>query len=177
MNYLVVQQNPVAKASYNGWDHHANHMIPPFWLDDCPSLLWHVGVRPAAGCSVQMVGLGSSRAVAPWIYFRINLSRYGFDVIDYVSDLKLKGSSTESYPSFAHIGLKKPQPGNLPRLGIEPGHLVSVPDVLTVTLQLGVRMGCYMYNERYSAFVARLDHSAVPLDRVKIGAPAARVSL
>ncbi|KAJ4445324.1 hypothetical protein ANN_07129 [Periplaneta americana] len=36
------------------------------------------------------------------------------------------GSSTESYPAFAHIGLrgkprKKPQPGNLPQPGIEPG--------------------------------------------------------
>ncbi|KAJ4432813.1 hypothetical protein ANN_21452 [Periplaneta americana] len=35
-------------------------------------------------------------------------------------------SSTESYPAFAHIGLrenpgKKPQPANLPRPGIEPG--------------------------------------------------------
>ncbi|KAJ4449880.1 hypothetical protein ANN_01286 [Periplaneta americana] len=36
------------------------------------------------------------------------------------------GSSTESYPAFARIGLrenpgKKPQPGNLPRPGFEPG--------------------------------------------------------
>ncbi|KAJ4427253.1 hypothetical protein ANN_24871 [Periplaneta americana] len=35
------------------------------------------------------------------------------------------GSSTESYPAFAHIGLRenpeKPQPGNLPRPGIKPG--------------------------------------------------------
>ncbi|KAJ4452018.1 hypothetical protein ANN_03532 [Periplaneta americana] len=35
------------------------------------------------------------------------------------------GSSTESYPAFAHIGLRenpeKPQPGNLLRPGIEPG--------------------------------------------------------
>ncbi|KAJ4434517.1 hypothetical protein ANN_23079 [Periplaneta americana] len=34
-------------------------------------------------------------------------------------------SNTESYPAFAHIGLRenpeKPQPGNLPRLEIEPG--------------------------------------------------------
>ncbi|KAJ4443556.1 hypothetical protein ANN_05229 [Periplaneta americana] len=46
-------RNPVAKASYNGWeDHRANHTIPPFWLDDRPPLLRHVGVRPAAGWSV-----------------------------------------------------------------------------------------------------------------------------
>ncbi|KAJ4445812.1 hypothetical protein ANN_12497 [Periplaneta americana] len=35
------------------------------------------------------------------------------------------GSSTESYPAFARIGLRKtpekPQPGNLPRPGFEPG--------------------------------------------------------
>ncbi|KAJ4428927.1 hypothetical protein ANN_25923 [Periplaneta americana] len=38
---------------YNGWgDHRANHTIPPFWLDDRPPLLRHVGVRPAAGWSV-----------------------------------------------------------------------------------------------------------------------------
>ncbi|KAJ4441843.1 hypothetical protein ANN_11702 [Periplaneta americana] len=47
------QRNPVANASYNGWeDHRANHMIPPVWLDDRPPLLRHVGVRPAAGWSV-----------------------------------------------------------------------------------------------------------------------------
>ncbi|KAJ4438654.1 hypothetical protein ANN_14601 [Periplaneta americana] len=39
--------------NYNGWgDHRANHTIPPFWLDDRPPLLRHVGVRPAAGWSV-----------------------------------------------------------------------------------------------------------------------------
>ncbi|KAJ4446840.1 hypothetical protein ANN_13538 [Periplaneta americana] len=37
-------------TSYNGWgDNRANHTIPPFWLDDRPPLLRHVGVRPAAG--------------------------------------------------------------------------------------------------------------------------------
>ncbi|KAJ4431335.1 hypothetical protein ANN_19932 [Periplaneta americana] len=47
------KRNPVANASYNGWeDHRANHTIPPFWLDDRPPLLRHVGVRPAAGWSV-----------------------------------------------------------------------------------------------------------------------------
>ncbi|KAJ4433075.1 hypothetical protein ANN_15332 [Periplaneta americana] len=47
-------RNPVANTSYNGWgDHRANHTIPPFWLDDRPPLLRHVGVRPAAGWSVQ----------------------------------------------------------------------------------------------------------------------------
>ncbi|KAJ4450471.1 hypothetical protein ANN_01896 [Periplaneta americana] len=47
------KRNPVANTSYNGWgDHRANHTIPPFWLDDRSPLLWHVGVRPAAGWSV-----------------------------------------------------------------------------------------------------------------------------
>ncbi|KAJ4433608.1 hypothetical protein ANN_15918 [Periplaneta americana] len=50
---VTPQRNPVAKASYNGWgDHRATHTIPPFWLDDRPPLLRHVGVRPAAGWSV-----------------------------------------------------------------------------------------------------------------------------
>ncbi|KAJ4445424.1 hypothetical protein ANN_07229 [Periplaneta americana] len=35
-----------------GGDHRANHTIPPFWLDDRPPLLRHVGVRSAAGWSV-----------------------------------------------------------------------------------------------------------------------------
>ncbi|KAJ4425824.1 hypothetical protein ANN_27450 [Periplaneta americana] len=40
-------------TSYNGWgDNRANHKIPPFWLDDRLPLLWHVGMRPAAGWSV-----------------------------------------------------------------------------------------------------------------------------
>ncbi|KAJ4446075.1 hypothetical protein ANN_12767 [Periplaneta americana] len=38
--------------SYNGWgDHRANHTLPPFWLDDRPPLLRHVGVRPPADWS------------------------------------------------------------------------------------------------------------------------------
>ncbi|KAJ4429693.1 hypothetical protein ANN_21894 [Periplaneta americana] len=50
---IRLERNPVANTSYNGWgDHRANHTIPPFWLDDRPPLLRHVGVRPAAGWSV-----------------------------------------------------------------------------------------------------------------------------
>ncbi|KAJ4430999.1 hypothetical protein ANN_19592 [Periplaneta americana] len=49
------------------------------------------------------------------------------------------GSSTESYPAFARIVWKKPQPGNLPRPGSNPGHLVSQPDALTVTPQLHLK--------------------------------------
>ncbi|KAJ4427580.1 hypothetical protein ANN_25228 [Periplaneta americana] len=50
------------------------------------------------------------------------------------------GSSTESYPAFARIGLRgkpreKPQPDNLPDRDSNPGHLVSQPDALTVTPQ------------------------------------------
>ncbi|KAJ4447601.1 hypothetical protein ANN_09608 [Periplaneta americana] len=62
------------------------------------------------------------------------------------------GSNTESYPAFAHIGLrenpgKKPQPGNLPRQDSNPGHLVSRPDALTVTPQSG-------YEKKYQREVA-----------------------
>ncbi|KAJ4447593.1 hypothetical protein ANN_09600 [Periplaneta americana] len=35
-----------------GGDHRANHTILPFWLDDRPPLLRHVGVTPAASWSV-----------------------------------------------------------------------------------------------------------------------------
>ncbi|KAJ4435678.1 hypothetical protein ANN_18294 [Periplaneta americana] len=48
-------RNPVTQTSYNGWGaHRANHTIPPFWLDDRPPLLRHVGVRPTAGCTLKI---------------------------------------------------------------------------------------------------------------------------
>ncbi|KAJ4445831.1 hypothetical protein ANN_12516 [Periplaneta americana] len=50
------------------------------------------------------------------------------------------GSSTESYPAFAHIGLRENPGKNLnqvtcPDRESNPGHLVSRPDMLTVTPQ------------------------------------------
>ncbi|KAJ4430175.1 hypothetical protein ANN_22385 [Periplaneta americana] len=50
------------------------------------------------------------------------------------------GSSTESYPAFAHIGLRENPGKNLnqvtcPDRESNPGHLVSQPDALTVTPQ------------------------------------------
>ncbi|KAJ4451070.1 hypothetical protein ANN_02507 [Periplaneta americana] len=52
------------------------------------------------------------------------------------------GSSTESYPAFAHIGLRENPGKNLnqvtcPDRESNPGHLVSRPDALTVTPQIG----------------------------------------
>ncbi|KAJ4425453.1 hypothetical protein ANN_28069 [Periplaneta americana] len=51
------------------------------------------------------------------------------------------GSSTESYPAFARIGLRENPGKNLNQLTCpdqysNPGHLVSQPDALTVTPQL-----------------------------------------
>ncbi|KAJ4425925.1 hypothetical protein ANN_27551 [Periplaneta americana] len=51
------------------------------------------------------------------------------------------GSSTESYPAFARIGLRENPGKNLnqvtcPDRDSNPGHLVSQPDALTVTPQL-----------------------------------------
>ncbi|KAJ4449708.1 hypothetical protein ANN_01112 [Periplaneta americana] len=51
------------------------------------------------------------------------------------------GSSTESYPAFAHIGLRENPGKNLnqvtcPNRESHPGHLVSRPDALAVTPQL-----------------------------------------
>ncbi|KAJ4434512.1 hypothetical protein ANN_23074 [Periplaneta americana] len=50
------------------------------------------------------------------------------------------GSSTESYPAFARIGLRENPGKNLnqvtcPDRDSNPGHLVSQPDALTVTPQ------------------------------------------
>ncbi|KAJ4439531.1 hypothetical protein ANN_07655 [Periplaneta americana] len=47
---MIGIKNQVSQTSYNGWGDHANHTIPPFWLDDRPLLLQHVDVRPVAGC-------------------------------------------------------------------------------------------------------------------------------
>ncbi|KAJ4434967.1 hypothetical protein ANN_23539 [Periplaneta americana] len=54
------------------------------------------------------------------------------------------GSSTESYPTFAHIGLRENPGKNLnqvtcPDRESNPGHLVSRLDVLTVTPQVSIR--------------------------------------
>ncbi|KAJ4439348.1 hypothetical protein ANN_07470 [Periplaneta americana] len=51
------------------------------------------------------------------------------------------GSSTESYPAFAHIGLRENPGKNInqvtcPNRELNPDHLVSRPDALTVTPQL-----------------------------------------
>ncbi|KAJ4434348.1 hypothetical protein ANN_22907 [Periplaneta americana] len=51
------------------------------------------------------------------------------------------GSTTESYPAFAHIGLRENPGKNLnqvtcPDRESNPGHLVSRPDALTVTPQV-----------------------------------------
>ncbi|KAJ4432336.1 hypothetical protein ANN_20955 [Periplaneta americana] len=51
------------------------------------------------------------------------------------------GSRTESYPAFAHIGLRENPGKNLnqvtcPDRESNPGHLVSRPDALTVTPQV-----------------------------------------
>ncbi|KAJ4428549.1 hypothetical protein ANN_24593 [Periplaneta americana] len=50
------------------------------------------------------------------------------------------GSSTESYPAFARIGLRENPGKNLnqvtcPDRDLNPGHLVSRPEALTVTPQ------------------------------------------
>ncbi|KAJ4446752.1 hypothetical protein ANN_13449 [Periplaneta americana] len=54
------------------------------------------------------------------------------------------GSSTDSYPAFAHIGLRENSGKNLnqvtcPDRDSNPGHLVSRPDVLIVTPQFSHR--------------------------------------
>ncbi|KAJ4440001.1 hypothetical protein ANN_08132 [Periplaneta americana] len=54
------------------------------------------------------------------------------------------GSSTESYPAFARIGLRENPGKNLnqvtcPDRDSNPGHLVSRPDALTVAPQVWTR--------------------------------------
>ncbi|KAJ4438114.1 hypothetical protein ANN_14053 [Periplaneta americana] len=65
------------------------------------------------------------------------LDRVNGENIDFI----LLGSSTESYPAFARIGLRENPGKNLnqvtcPDQDSNPGHLVSRPDALTVTPQV-----------------------------------------
>ncbi|KAJ4427076.1 hypothetical protein ANN_24691 [Periplaneta americana] len=60
------------------------------------------------------------------------------------------GSSTESYPAFARIGLRENPRKNLnqvtcPDWDSNPGHLVSQPDALTVTPQVWTTSSSYQY--------------------------------
>ncbi|KAJ4439899.1 hypothetical protein ANN_08028 [Periplaneta americana] len=68
------------------------------------------------------------------------------------------GSSTESYPAFAHIGLRENPEKNLnqvicPDRDSNPGHLVSRPDALTVTPQKSV---AWNRNQRLTAVYTSL---------------------
>ncbi|KAJ4426771.1 hypothetical protein ANN_26570 [Periplaneta americana] len=69
------------------------------------------------------------------------------------------GSSTESYPAFARIGLRETPGKNLNQVicsdrDSNPGHLVSQPDTLTVTPQRkrAERMRNYFVYERTSTY-------------------------
>ncbi|KAJ4429685.1 hypothetical protein ANN_21886 [Periplaneta americana] len=85
------------------------------------------------------------------------------------------GSSTESYPTFAHLGLRENPGKNLnqvtcPDRESNPGHLVSRPDALTVTPQEASALrsktvGCYR--------VAPVSRTSSSPARVAIGLPAA----
>ncbi|KAJ4431251.1 hypothetical protein ANN_19848 [Periplaneta americana] len=78
------------------------------------------------------------------------------------------GSSTESYPTFARIGLRENPGKNLnqvtcPDRDSNPGHLVSQPDVLTVTPQVWTpRRGvdCEMTKGSFSLGEEALDSGA-----------------
>ncbi|KAJ4450255.1 hypothetical protein ANN_01674 [Periplaneta americana] len=64
------------------------------------------------------------------------------------------GSSTESYPAFARIGLRENPGKNLnqvtcPDRDSNPGHLVSRPDALTVTPQMSFFLGLALRNARW----------------------------
>ncbi|KAJ4434525.1 hypothetical protein ANN_23087 [Periplaneta americana] len=72
------------------------------------------------------------------------------------------GSSTESYPAFARIGLRE-NPGNnlnqvtFPDRDSNPGHLVSQPDALTVTPQSYPRVPCHsMCDSRHNERIPNL---------------------
>ncbi|KAJ4442481.1 hypothetical protein ANN_04067 [Periplaneta americana] len=72
----------------------------------------------------------------------------------------IPGSTTESYPAFAHIGLRENPGKNLnqvtcPDRESNPGHLVSRLDVLTVTPQDTVRSKIICFTLDLKAFMVR----------------------
>ncbi|KAJ4427428.1 hypothetical protein ANN_25050, partial [Periplaneta americana] len=87
------------------------------------------------------------------------------------------GSSTESCPAFARIGLRenpgKPQPGNLPQPGFEPWpgvNLVSWPDALTVTLPQNIKeIGLEVNPEKIKYMIMSRDENIVRNGNIKIG--------
>ncbi|KAJ4444402.1 hypothetical protein ANN_06194 [Periplaneta americana] len=92
----------------------------------------HIGLRENPGKNLYQVVLRGF----------INISGYlasECDEGDNAGEMS-PGSSTESYPSFTHIGLRENPGKNLnqvtyPDWESNPGHLVSRPDALTVTPQ------------------------------------------
>ncbi|KAJ4425768.1 hypothetical protein ANN_27391 [Periplaneta americana] len=81
------------------------------------------------------------------------------------------GSSTESYPAFAHLGLRENPGKNLnqvtcPDRESNPGHLVSRPDALTITPQwrlvnlwiggAAIDFGTYKFHFLISLLISRL---------------------
>ncbi|KAJ4431039.1 hypothetical protein ANN_19632 [Periplaneta americana] len=99
------------------------------------------------------------------------------------------GSSTESYPAFARIGLRENPGKNLnqvtcPDRDSNPGHLVSQPDALTVTpqnsgrphslkwvkgIRSNIKCTVVQQKERDRAYLpaATVHHSAVSYPRVR----------
>ncbi|KAJ4448429.1 hypothetical protein ANN_10445 [Periplaneta americana] len=72
------------------------------------------------------------------------------------------GSSTESYPAFARIGLRENPGKNLnqvtcPDRDSNPGHLVSLPDALTVTPQK-IKPYFYRVSKTYVYLICRLPY-------------------
>ncbi|KAJ4443478.1 hypothetical protein ANN_05150 [Periplaneta americana] len=76
-------------------------------------------------------------------------------------------SSTESYPAFAHSGLRENPGKNLnqvtcPDRESNPGHLVSRPDALTVTPQMNLQIAHLRQKSAKRQLVSDLTNSAVP---------------
>ncbi|KAJ4428709.1 hypothetical protein ANN_25702 [Periplaneta americana] len=79
----------------------------------------------------------------------------------------IPGSNTESYPAFAHIGLRENPGKNLnqvtcPDRESNPGHLVSRLDVLTVTPQIGSPCNCCFPHQAELSVPPRQSVSCVP---------------
>ncbi|KAJ4432325.1 hypothetical protein ANN_20944 [Periplaneta americana] len=90
------------------------------------------------------------------------------------------GSSTESYPAFARIGLRENPGKNLnqvtcPDRDSNPGHLVSQPDALTVTHRKGLGLrapGAYQATRmRMKPGSIRVTHLSASADQEGLGVP------
>ncbi|KAJ4445580.1 hypothetical protein ANN_12261 [Periplaneta americana] len=110
-------------------------------------------IKRRRGCAISY--LPAQLCVADLLFYFTTLYQHLGDNAGEMSP----GSSTESYPAFARIGLRENPGKNLnqvtcPDRDSNPGHLVSRPDALTVTPQ-----SWFIFDKKVTSIVLAVDSS------------------